>query len=138
MALRSLVLSPRIRAGNRGTKPASTKAHSRSIGRQRSSPVPPESRVFPGYQKPIRRRVWILKRAFLEETAHPVLLVPNALNQSKNHASLASRPANIMKPCNGCESDKRRRSSASLMLFGPASKAPMPKLSDVVDYAAPE
>jgi hypothetical protein len=61
---------------------------------------------------------------------------PNALNQSENHASLASRPENIMKPCSRCESIKIRRSSASLMPFEPASKAPTPKLSGVADYAA--
>jgi hypothetical protein len=136
MALRSLVRLRKIPAGNHGIRPASTKARSRSTGRQRWSHVQPASKVFPGYQKPTRHRAWTSKRAFLDETARPVPLAPNAQDRSRSHVSSASRPAIFMTRSRRCESDKQRRNSGNPTHLGPASKAPTPRRSAAVDCAA--
>jgi hypothetical protein len=122
--------------GNHGIRPASTKARSRSTGRQRWSHVQLASKVSPGYQKPIRHRAWTSKRAFLDETARPVPPTPNAQDRSRSDVSSASRPAILMSRSRPCKSDKQRRNSGSPTHLGPASKALTPRRSAAVDRAA--
>jgi transposase len=98
--------------------------------------VQPASKVSPGYQKPIRHRAWTSKRAFLDETARPVPLAPNAQDRSRSHVSSASRPAIFMKRSRRCKRDKQRRISGSPTHLGPASKAPTPRRSAAVECAA--